>query len=312
MAKNSGPKSSMPGAEGNTQGRQRPARRSLQPAKRHDWTAIKRAYIEGVVENGRLTYPGPSKLSELFGAPRSKISARASEEGWETERALRQRGIQEAATVQKASLLAAELAMEEEAQRREGRAPRRVSDKPRAASDHARVAESPDDLPPNQTATGDGTPAGPSGMPATHHDVPVVRRTLDGSAIQLATAVAAFDAKAARIAEGAMTVGAKLLLGKELKSDGEGPSRRVALTPKEYKETVEGIRAAHAMGRLALGQTTENQGISNPNGGPVKVDQNVSVNDGRTGDSELDNLTPAELARRYVEAARACGGGGEE
>ncbi|QCO07409.1 hypothetical protein [Azospirillum argentinense] len=263
---------------------------------RHDWAAIKRAFVEGVIDDGKLIYPGPSKLNELFGAPRTKISERSNREGWETERALRQRGVAAAAEVQKASILAAEEAMEAEAR--------------------TRAAEQGVQMEPELPAT----PAAPQ-TPVTYADeVPLpskpvhadpVRRTLDSSAVALATTTAAFDAKAVKIAEAAMTVGAKILLGREEGGgDGKPPTRR-PLSPKEYRETVDGIRIAHAIGRLALGQTTDNQGHSSPDGTPVKVDAEMSVDVRNSG---YDKLSPAELARLYAEALRACpeDGAGQE
>lgn len=252
------------------------------PQKRHDWEAIKRAFVEGVIDDGKLVYPGPSKLFELFGAPRTKISERSNREGWETERALRQRGVQAAADVQKASILAAEEAMESDARRR-------------AYAEGVAVQDPVQDLPPvayASEASADPKPVQPD----------TVRRTLDSATVALATTMAAFDAKAVKIAEGAMAVGAKLLLGKETKGEDGKPPPRTPLSPKEYREVVDGIRIAHGMGRLALGQTTENQGHGGLDGGPLKVDSNVSVNDGNHGTGDL---TPAELARLYAEEIRA-------
>lgn len=243
---------------------------------KHDWVAIRRAYVEGVVEDGKLIYPGPSKLSELFGPPRVKISEKVNREGWDTERALRQRGVAAAADVQKASILAAADAMEDEARRRSDV----VETRPEEPKPAAEVVYGDSVLPEPKPSEPDQ-----------------VRRTLDSSAVQLATVTANFDAKAVQIASAAMTVGAKLLMGRDIIDPTDRVTGRQPPTSKEYRDTMEGIKVAHAIGRLALGQTTENQGHSAPDGSAVKTATEVVVKE------RLTDL--ADLSKEDRDALRA-------
>ncbi|AIB15790.1 hypothetical protein ABAZ39_28420 (plasmid) [Azospirillum argentinense] len=83
------------------------------------------------------------------------------------------------------------------------------------------------------------------------------------------------------------------------------------LSPKDLLSLAGTLERAQRIGRLALGQTTDNQGLSSPDGTPVKVDAEMSVDVRNSG---YDKLPPSELARLYAEAISACpkDGAGQE
>jgi len=163
--------------------------------QRHDWEAIRRDYVEGILDaQGRRIYPTAEDLAEKHGPHVVSIRRRAAKGTWLSART-------EFAT--------------------------RVTE----ARQDARVKD-------------------------------------------LAAESADFDLKMLAVAKAAIAVGSRLL------ADIAGTqSRRVAgkdgevMPPekgraKDYADVMNGLRNAQAIGRLALGDTTENVGI-NGNGGGV-------------------------------------------
>jgi hypothetical protein len=52
----------------------------------HNWEDIKKEYVEGIVVDGKLTYPSQGDLSVKFGIDAATIGRRASKEKWSVQR----------------------------------------------------------------------------------------------------------------------------------------------------------------------------------------------------------------------------------
>lgn len=239
--------------------------------------AVKKAYAEGILQpDNTLVYPTIIQVAKQFGVARETVSRWVNRESWETDRALYQQRLEEAAEVQKAKLL------------------------PNAPGLDQATAELTDEL----KAQGIRTPISPSTEGEAQANPPDFRTHV------IAGERAKFDATSLTLAKALMAeVGTSIVRSRKKPGNpATGSSDATPLLPRDLHSLAGTLERAQRIGRLALGQTTENQGVSSPEGGPLKVDAEHSVD---VKNSSYANLTPAELARLYVEALRAGPADGE-
>lgn len=204
--------------------------------------AVKKAYVEGTLQtDGTFTYPTTVQLAEQFGVARETISRWINREGWETDRALYQERLEEAASAQKAKRLAAGQSVEQA------------------------TAEVLGDLRTQgvSVATPEEVNAGaPPGVDpgAKIQIIAGERAKFDTTCLTLAKALQA---------EVAVTITQSRKKVQDVTTAATpAPSQ---LAPKELLSLAGTLERAQRIGRLALGQTTENQGVSAPDGAPVNV-----------------------------------------
>ena len=53
---------------------------------KHNWTAIKKEYVEGVSVDGELTYPTQKSMADKYGIAPETINRMAKKEQWEVQR----------------------------------------------------------------------------------------------------------------------------------------------------------------------------------------------------------------------------------
>lgn len=66
-----------------------------EPAPRPDWFAMRAAYVEGLQEDGRLTWPTLNEIATRWGANAANVRDRAATERWTERRAQFQRRVEE-------------------------------------------------------------------------------------------------------------------------------------------------------------------------------------------------------------------------
>lgn len=72
-------------------------------AKRHDWEAVRLAYVEGALDDdGLVQFPNLREVSEMHGVDYSRCRQHAAREGWKEQRAGFQRQIEDARRAERA------------------------------------------------------------------------------------------------------------------------------------------------------------------------------------------------------------------
>ncbi|QCO00562.1 hypothetical protein D3093_35565 (plasmid) [Azospirillum argentinense] len=279
---------------------------------------MKKAYVEGILlPDGGLVYPTTIQLAEQFGVARETVSRWINRERWETDRAFHQQRMQEATDAEKARQLSkapsldqrtAELAEELKEHGVEVCPAPAASGTPEPSQEPTDPVSEPEEEVPQSVVPEPlpGEPAatqqpGPTPDFRTHVIVGE-RARFDTTSLTLAKALQA---------EVAVTIQRSQRSRKPAAGNKEANKDAQPLAPKELLSLAGTLERAQRIGRLALGQTTDNQGLSSPDGTPVKVDAEMSVDVRNSG---YDKLPPAELARLYAEAIRACpeDGAGQE
>lgn len=264
--------------------------------------AVKKVYVEGILlSDGGLVYPTTIQLAEQFGVARETVSRWINREHWETDRAFHQQRMQEATEAEKARLFANPVGALDP--RAAGPVVdligREVEVQPQPSAPEAPrpLDAAPDHAPPAQSVAPESIQGGAtSGIPDFRtHVIAGERAKFDATSLTIAKALQA---------EVAMAI-------QRSRKPAAGKKDAQPLAPKELLSLAGTLERAQRIGRLALGQTTDNQGHSSPDGTPVKVDAEMSVDVRNSG---YDKLPPAELARLYAEAIRACSedGAGQE
>lgn len=226
--------------------------------------AVKKAYVEGMLQpDNSLIYPTTVQLAEQFGVARETVSRWINRENWETDRALYQQRLEEVADARKARML---------------------PDAPDVERTAAELAEDLKTHGVRSTAAVEPEEASVAPPDFRTHVIAGERAKFDTTSLTLAKALQ-------------MEIAASINRSRK-KVNGLDPE---PLAPQAILRLASALGRAQQAGRLALGQTTENQGHGGLDGGPLKVDSNVSVNDGSHGTGDL---TPAELARLYAEEIR--------
>lgn len=230
--------------------------------------AVKKAYVEGILQDdGTLVYPNTVQLAKQFGPTRETISRWINNEGWASERAIYQERLAEAAEVRKAKML------------------------PNAPSVEVTARELKEDLKAQGVTVEPASEAEPGSVPDFRmHVIAGERAKFDTTCLTLAKALQA---------EVAVTITRSR---KKVPDVATGTAIDPSpLAPKELLSLAGTLERSQRIGRLALGQTTENQGHSAPDGSSIKVDAEHSVDVKKSG---YTNMDPAELARLYAETVR--------
>lgn len=240
--------------------------------------AVKKAYVEGILQDdGTLVYPNTVQLAKQFGPTRETISRWINNEGWASERAIYQERLAEAAEVRKAKML------------------------PNAPGVEVTARELKEDLKAQGVTVEPAGESDPGTVPDFRmHVIAGERAKFDTTCLTLAKALQA---------EVAVTITRSR---KKVPDVATGTAvEPIPLAPKELLSLAGTLERSQRIGRLALGQTTENQGHSSPDGGPIAVDAEHTVDVKKSGYAQMD---PAELARLYAETVRAgpADGGGQE
>lgn len=252
--------------------------------KRIPWPAVRKEFVEGVVSPaGDHVFPTIIELAERYGIARESISRKASADDWDAARALYQERVQELADQQKARMLSGPKppTVEERAEELE---------RDLAAFGAASPAREEEAKPPPTAAAAlAGTQA-----PADYKTLVIAseRAKFDTTCVTLAKALQA-------------EVAATIQRSRKKHANGAEP---IPLPPADLQRLAATLERSQRIGRLALGQTTENQGHSAPDGSSIKVDAEMSVDVSKSG---YDKLSPAELARLYAEAVRSGPADGE-
>ncbi|NUB07134.1 hypothetical protein FW320_13230 [Azospirillum sp. Vi22] len=266
---------------------------------------MKKVYVEGILlSDGGLVYPTTVQLAEQFGVARETVSRWINRENWETDRAFHQQRMQQATEAEKARLFSS---------------PTGPLD-PRTAGPVVELMAREVEVQPQPSAQDVSNPldAVPDPTPAASVASPEVPAAAQGSQPNgtpdfrthiIAGERAKFDATSLTIAKALQAEVATAIT--RSRKPVAGSKEAQPLAPKELLSLAGTLERAQRIGRLALGQTTDNQGLSSPDGTPVKVDAEMSVDVRNSG---YDKLPPAELARLYAEALRACpeDGAGQE
>ncbi|OYD80417.1 hypothetical protein [Azospirillum brasilense] len=263
--------------------------------------AVKKAYVEGILlPDGGLVYPTMIQLAEQFGVARETVSRWINREHWETDRAFHQQRMQEATDAEKARQLSkapgldqrtAELAEELKEHGVEVRPAPAAPAEPAPERGASMPEPEEEALQPAATEPPPGEPAAAQQPGATPdfrtHVIVGERAKFDTTSVTIAKALQA---------EVAVTI-------QRSRKPAAGKKEAQPLAPKELLSLAGTLERAQRIGRLALGQTTDNQGLSSPDGTPVKVNAEMSVDVRNSG---YDKLPPSELARLYAEAISAC------
>ncbi|WP_454021183.1 hypothetical protein [Azospirillum sp. Marseille-Q6669] len=277
--------------------------------------AVKRAYVEGILlPDGGLVYPTTIQLAEQFGVARETVSRWINREHWETDRAFHQQRMQEATDAEKARQLSNAPGLDQRtAELAEELKEHGVEVRPAPAAPAEPAPERGASMPePEEEAQQPAAVEPPPGEPAAAqqpgptpdfrtHVIVGERAKFDTTSLTLAKALQA---------EVAVTI-QRSQRSRKPAAGNAGNKEAQPLAPKDLLSLAGTLERAQRIGRLALGQTTENQGLSSPEGTPVKVDAEISVDVRNSG---YDKLPPSELARLYAEAIRACpeDGAGQE
>ncbi|MFC5358082.1 hypothetical protein [Azospirillum himalayense] len=278
--------------------------------------AVKKAYVEGILlPDGGLVYPTTIQLAEQFGVARETVSRWINRERWETDRAFHQQRMQEATDAEKARQLSKAPGLDQRtAELAEELKEHGVEVRPAPATPAEPAPERAASMPePDEEVPQPAVPEPPPGEPAATqqpgptpdfrtHVIVGERAKFDTTSLTLAKALQA---------EVAVTIQRSQRSRKPAAGNKEANKDAQPLAPKELLSLAGTLERAQRIGRLALGQTTENQGLSSPDGTPMKVEAEMSVDVRNSG---YDKLPPAELARLYAEALRACpaDGAGQE
>ncbi|NUB16517.1 hypothetical protein GAY28_30915 [Azospirillum brasilense] len=235
-------------------------------------------------------------------------------ERWETDRAFHQQRMQEATDAEKARQLSkapgldqrtAELAEELKEHGVEVRPAPAASATPETSQEPTDPVSEPEEEVPQLVV-----PEPPPGEPtATQQPGPTPdfrthvivgeRAKFDTTSLTLAKALQA---------EVAVTIQRSQRSRKPAAGHKEANKDAQPLAPKDLLSLAGTLERAQRIGRLALGQTTDNQGHSSPDGTPMKVEAEMSVDVRNSG---YDKLSPAELARLYAETVRTGPADGE-